>query len=246
MPQQRAPDSDHPTAREGGADKGRQHGLQQQRRGRPAGAAGARLSSGRIASPAAMPANSQTSRVKRRTFRPLICAISRLPPTACTCWPKREWWSRNWNRINTPAGRPAAGQAQHAVVAKGDHQRIADRNASLAGQQICQTGKRHRGREGGQQRRQAGRQHQQAVDRPAQQANRRQQRQQQEIRRVPFGQPRLSSATPSTAVAGRERSMPPETTSSPPTAITQTRPKQRIASGTLWTSIRLIFCQLRK
>ncbi len=34
--------------------------------------------------------------------------------------------------------------------------------------------------------------------------------------------PRLSSATPSTAVAGRERSMPPETTSSPPTAITQT------------------------
>nr|VXZ87276.1 Uncharacterised protein [Klebsiella pneumoniae] len=108
LPQQRAPDGDHPTAREGGADKGRQHGLQQQRRGRPAGAAGARLSSGRIASPAAMPANSQTSRVKRRTFRPLICAISRLPPTACTCWPKREWWSRNWNRINTPAGRPAA------------------------------------------------------------------------------------------------------------------------------------------
>ncbi|SSL80616.1 Uncharacterised protein [Klebsiella pneumoniae] len=40
-PQQRPPDGDHPTAREGGADKGRQHGLQQQRRGRPAGAAGA-------------------------------------------------------------------------------------------------------------------------------------------------------------------------------------------------------------
>ncbi len=54
---------------------------------------------------------------------------------------------------------------------------------------FCQTGKRHRGREGGQQRRQAGRQHQQAIDRPAQQANRRQQRQQQEIWRVPFGQP---------------------------------------------------------
>ena len=58
--------------------------------------------------------------------------------------------------------------------------------------------------------------------------------------------PRLSSATPSTAMAGSDRSMPPETTSSPPTAITQTRPKQRIASGTLCTSIMLIFCQLKK
>ena len=58
------------------------------------------------------------------------------------------------------------GNAKESVIAKGHHQRVAYRDASLAGQQVGQAGEGYRGRQGRQQRRQAGRQPSTALTAP--------------------------------------------------------------------------------